>query len=72
MDKTNHAIIPLEWICMALPADPAKLMYGAYDRYGRDMTLPEYNEYYDEYGRWSPPQLRDDVVDDTCYERTEW
>ena len=72
VDKNNHAINPLEWICMALPADPAKLMYGAYDRYGRDMTLPEYSEYYDEYGRWSPPQLRDDVVADTCYERTEW
>jgi hypothetical protein len=72
VDKNNHAINPLEWICMALPADPAKLMYGAYDRYGRDMTLPEYSEYYDENGRWSPPQLRDDVVDDTLYERTEW
>ena len=47
-------------------------MYGAYDRYGRDMTLPEYGEYYDENGRWSPPQLRDDAVDDTSYERTEW
>lgn len=28
MDKNNHAINPLEWITMELPADPAKLVYG--------------------------------------------
>lgn len=28
VDKNNHAINPLEWICMELPADPAKLVYG--------------------------------------------
>ena len=25
VDKNNHSINPLEWICMALPADPSKL-----------------------------------------------
>ena len=30
MDKNNHSINPLEWICMALPADPSKLTLGSY------------------------------------------
>ena len=39
-DKNNHAINPLEWICMALPHDPKNLLYGVYDRNGIDVTLP--------------------------------
>lgn len=39
-DKNNHAINPLEWICMALPHDPKNLVYGVYDRFGADITLP--------------------------------
>lgn len=38
VDKNNHAINPLEWICMALPKDPKDLFYGAYDMYGNDLT----------------------------------
>ena len=38
-DKNNHAINPLGWICMALPADPAKLIFGAYDKEGREDTF---------------------------------
>ena len=37
MDKNNHGINPLEWICMELPKDPSKLMYGAFDSYGNDL-----------------------------------
>lgn len=40
VDKNNHCINPLEWITMALPANPKNLMYGAYDEYGRDLTKP--------------------------------
>jgi hypothetical protein len=39
-DKNNHAINPLEWIVMDLPADPNKLVYGIYDSQGRDVTKP--------------------------------
>lgn len=38
MDKNNHAINPLEWIVMELPADPHKILYGIYNRYGEDIT----------------------------------
>lgn len=37
-DKNNHAINPLEWICMELPSDPSNLVYGIYNRQGQDLT----------------------------------
>lgn len=69
VDKNNHAINPLEWMAMALPADPAKLMYGSFDRYGHDLS--KLDNMHDDDGKWCPPQLRDDPVYD-IYERTEW
>lgn len=35
VDKNNHAINPLEWIVMELPANPANLIYGTYNRAGQ-------------------------------------
>lgn len=40
-DKNNHAINPLEWICMSLPADPSKIVNGVYNRSGQNLTLLE-------------------------------
>ena len=40
-DKNNHAINPLEWICMALPADPTKIVNGVYNRYGENISKQE-------------------------------
>jgi len=37
-DKNNHAINPLEWIVMELPADPKDLVNGVYNKEGRDLT----------------------------------
>lgn len=37
-DKNNHGINALEWIVMELPADPKNLVYGIYDKMGRDLT----------------------------------
>lgn len=70
VDKNNHAINPLEWICMALPADPAKLVYGSYDRWGN--SLEDLDNMRDEHGKWCPPQLCDDEPPTATYERTEW
>lgn len=67
-DKNNHAINPLEWICMALPADPKQLMYGAYDRYGKDLDKPQRE--YDNNG--VPWALQDVEHEDSSYEREEW
>lgn len=37
-DKDNHGINGVEWICMELPADPSKLLYGVYNRLGKDIS----------------------------------
>ena len=38
VDKDDHAISALEWITMALPADPKNLIYGVYGKDGVDLT----------------------------------
>ena len=70
VDKDNHGINPLEWITMALPADPAKLCYGVYDQYGQDLTRIEKREI--ETG---VPYALQDATPNTesyGYEREEW
>lgn len=37
-DKNNHHINPLEWICMELPSNPKNLIYGSFDRYGKELS----------------------------------
>lgn len=66
VDKNNHCINPLEWITMALPANPKMLYYGAYDATGRDLTKavdmkPSYvpvqlmdSRDYNQEGTWEP------------------
>jgi hypothetical protein len=38
VDKANHGINPLEWICMELPDSPKNLLYGIYDKFGRNIA----------------------------------
>jgi len=48
VDKDNHAINPLEWICMELPADPTKLVGGHYGpSYDIAENQSERQRYYD-------------------------
>lgn len=39
MDKNNHGINCLEWICMELPDDPKRLVTGVYNKYGVDPSI---------------------------------
>jgi hypothetical protein len=48
VDKDNHAINPVEWICMELPADPTKLIGGHYGpSYSLAESKSERDRYYD-------------------------
>ena len=38
VDKDNHGINALEWITMELPANPADLLYGVYNKQGVDIS----------------------------------
>lgn len=37
-DKNNHGVNALEWITMELPANPKDLVYGIYNKKGRDIS----------------------------------
>lgn len=58
-DKNNHAINPLEWICMALPADPSKIVMGVYNRQGQNLAAQEERRKQEAY--WA---LRDETSPD--------
>jgi phage terminase large subunit len=67
-DKNNHAINPLEWITMDLPADPNKLVYGIYDSQGWDVSKPKPE--VDEYSMFAletDEQSRDQYDADVLY-----
>lgn len=55
-DKNNHCINALEWIAMALPADPAKILTGVYNREGQRIDEQERRNQREAY--WA---LRDDT-----------
>lgn len=38
VDKNNHSIDALQWICMKLPENPGNLLMGAYDGLGNDLA----------------------------------
>lgn len=62
VDKNNHSIDALEWICMVLPEDPGKLMRGSFDGLGRALDLAREEETY------YCPQLSDP----SDYEQEGW
>lgn len=61
-DKNNHGINALEWIVMELPADPKNLVYGIYDKMGRDLTKEREESDY-RYHPLSDHENAWDVVD---------
>ena len=62
VDKDNHGINALEWITMELPADPANLTHGIYDKYGRDITRDVEREKQEAY--WALSDESDTVLMD--------
>ena len=45
-DKNDHAVVCAEWICMELPKDPAKLMFGVYGKDGNVFKEDDPREQY--------------------------
>ena len=67
-DKNNHGVNALEWITMELPANPKDLVYGIYNRKGKDITLgskvidPKSDE--EKYADWVLQDSDTGVYDD--------
>lgn len=75
-DKNNHGINALEWIAMELPSDPANLIYGIYDKLGRNLTQEQAEE---KPGYWalkdddeSPANQRETPFDYVDYNYSFW
>lgn len=68
VDKNNHSINPMEWICMALPSDPSKLSLGSFDRFGRALD----DVVRDTQGKNVVWQLADDVATDYGDYERDW
>lgn len=64
-DGNDHCISALEWIIMELPANPARLIYGVYDRQGNN--LEENPDKNPETMYWQHA-LSDDEEEDDAYE----
>lgn len=62
-DGNDHAVTALHFMLMELPADPSKLLYGAYDSRGK--SLDEYEQQVNKKLRtaW---QLSDDIWDSSA------
>ena len=63
VDKNDHAIVCLEWILMELPADPTKLLYGAYNKKGMDLSLDDPAKKEQAYAEWIFTEPEEDSFD---------
>jgi len=73
VDKNNHGINALEWICMELPSNPKDIMYGIFDKHGRNVMSEDEAT---DHGI-VPFELQDDdyveaVGDNAGYKHTTW
>lgn len=69
-DKNNHGINACEWIAMALPANPADLIYGVYGKQGYDLTKTE-EEKQKEFSVFALTDERDyqeDYINETPFD----
>jgi hypothetical protein len=67
VDKDDHAIVCLEWILMELPADPTKLLYGAYNRKGMELDLDDPEKRDQAYAEWVFSDDKEDEVEAMDY-----
>ena len=75
VDKDNHGINALEWICMELPADPKNLLYGVYGKDGVNLTPDEEEEEKDRqsaYWALSDPEPEYKPMEETPYDIVEY
>ena len=71
VDKDNHGINALEWITMELPANPADLVYGIYNREGKDVTkLKDKKESYEYWALAEEPS--DSLMEETPFDVVDY
>lgn len=71
VDKDNHGINALEWITMQLPANPKDLLYGVYNKAGKDVTLlKDEDKAYDYWALADEPE--DSLMEETPFDVVDY
>ena len=72
-DKDNHGINAVEWICMELPADPRNLLYGVYNKLGKDISKEMLeDEVKMEYWALAEEEPEFQLMDETPYDIVDY
>ena len=72
-DKDNHGINAVEWICMELPADPRNLLYGVYNKLGKDISKEMLeDEAKMEYWALAEEEPEFQLMDETPYDIVDY
>lgn len=71
-DKNNHGINALEWIAMECPADPKNLVYGIYDKMGRDLTKETQSADYGFHALMDEDDYRDMYENETPFDTVDY
>lgn len=72
-DKDNHGINAVEWICMELPADPRNLLYGVYNKLGKDISKEMLeDEAKIEYWALAEEEPEFQLMDETPYDIVDY
>ena len=76
VDKNNHGINALEWICMELPANPEDLVFGVYNKEGKNLVELE-EKVEKSYGDWvldnlDPAEKNVGLMPETPYDMMDY
>ena len=71
-DKNNHGINACEWIAMALPANPADLIYGVYGKGGVDLSTDTEREKKFAIHALSDDEDQKRLMDETPFDIVEY
>lgn len=69
VDKNNHAINPLEWIVMELPADPRLVLHDVYNRHGESLSDARHKR---AALPWALQDEEDNFSEEDAFVQTPW
>ena len=72
VDKDNHGINALEWITMELPANPEQLLYGVYNKAGKNVVFEQDQEAEHSYWALQDEQPYDSLMPETPYDMVDY
>lgn len=72
VDKDNHGINALEWITMELPANPADLLYGVYNKQGKNVLDTKDDEQVAQYWALADEEEANVLMDESPFDVVDY